>query len=358
MKNNKIIQIGIGLLISGVALYYTFSGIEWKVFATEIKEINLYYYSVGCFLAIFAIYIRAIRWKYLLKPLGNFKVIHLFKGTVVGFFGNYILPVRMGEVLRPYITGKFTNYSGTKLFPTIVAERFIDMIAFFVFILLVSIFIPFGEQLNFLRIIIPIFILFLFIAGLLYYKYKEKIQSHFDSKDSIVHKFLSKLNVGFSSLFKIDNPLTIFILSLLIWLCYGLLFYFGLMAFSVESAMTVASFLLVTTTFAITIPAAPGNIGTYHYAVIFTLAMFGIEKSVSSPISVMLHLVGLIPVTILGIIFYLESHIKIRDIKDNNNFTQSSQRKEEQFTTKNTKKERIIHHKEHKEHKERTQRVF
>lgn len=314
--NKKSIQITLGILISGAALYYTFSGIDWQIFLSELKQIKLFWYISGCFLAILAIFIRAIRWKLLLKPMGSFKVIPLFKGTVVGFFGNYVLPIRMGEILRAYITGKFTNYSGTKLFPTIIAERFIDMIAFFVFILIASIFVPFGNQLNFLKIIIPTFIGVLFLVSIIYYKYKEKIQEHFDSKDNIFHNFLSKLNIGFSSLFKMKNPLLIFILSLLIWLIYGGLFYFGLMAFSVASAVKIALFLLVTTTFAISIPAAPGNIGTYHSAVIITLSMFGIEKSVASPISVMLHLIGLIPTTILGIIFYLESHTKYKEIKE------------------------------------------
>ena len=248
--------------------------------------------------------------------MGSFIVKHLFKGIVVGFFGNYILPVRMGEPLRAYITGKFTNYSGTKLFPTIVVERFIDMIAFFVFILIVSIFIPFGNQLKFLQFLIPLFVVILLVGIIIYYKYKEKIQEYVDSKDSVLYNFLSKLNVGFSSLFKVKQPLLIFLLSLTIWALYGLLFYFGLMAFSVKSAITIASFLLVTTTFAISIPAAPGYVGTYHSAVIITMGMFGIEKSVASPISVMLHLIGLIPTAILGITFYLESHIKYKEIKE------------------------------------------
>lgn len=313
--NKKLIHITLGILISGAALYYAFSGIDWQIFLSQIKQINLFWYISGCIVAIIAIFLRAVRWKLLLKPIRSFKVTPLFKGTIVGFFGNYVLPIRMGEILRAYITGKFTNYSGTKLFPTIIAERFIDMIAFFVFILIASIFVPFGEQLNFLKTIIPIFIGALFLISIIYYKYKEKIQEHFDSKNNIFHNFLSKLNVGFSSLFKVKRPLLIFILSLLIWLIYGGLFYCGLMAFSVASAIKIALFLLVTTTFAISIPAAPGNIGTYHSAVIITLSMFGIEKSVSSPISVMLHLIGLIPVVILGFIFYLESHIKYKEIK-------------------------------------------
>lgn len=314
--NKKLIHITLGIVISGAALYYTFSGINWKVFLSQLKQINLFWYASGCIMAIIAIFLRAVRWKLLLKPMRSFKVIPLFKGTIVGFFGNYVLPIRMGEILRAYITGKFTNYSGTKLFPTIIAERFIDMIAFFVFILIASIFVPFGDQLKFLKSIIPIFIGALFLVSIIYYKYKEKIQEHFDSKDNIFHNFLSKLNVGFSSLFEVKRPLIIFILSLLIWLFYGSLFYFGLMAFSIESAINIALFLLVTTTFAISIPAAPGNIGTYHSAVIITLSMFGIEKSVSSPISVMLHLIGLVPVLTLGLIFYLESHTKFKEIKE------------------------------------------
>ena len=50
--------------------------------------------------------IRALRWQYLLEPLGSASFANAFRATAVGFAASGILPARAGEVIRPYFLAR------------------------------------------------------------------------------------------------------------------------------------------------------------------------------------------------------------------------------------------------------------
>src|SRR6056297_2665434 len=102
---NKSIQIILAILFCCLGLYIAFRGIEWTNFFTEIRSVSLPWYIGGMFGMLLVLFIRGLKWKLLLKPLREYKVMNLYKGTTAGFFTNYVLPFRMGEIARAYITG-------------------------------------------------------------------------------------------------------------------------------------------------------------------------------------------------------------------------------------------------------------
>jgi hypothetical protein len=87
MKNKKL-QLFIVILISALGLYIAFRGIEWKNFVSELKSINLYWYIGGMVAMLVILFIRALRWRILLLPMGNYSTVKLYKGTIAGFFTN------------------------------------------------------------------------------------------------------------------------------------------------------------------------------------------------------------------------------------------------------------------------------
>ena len=84
--------------------------------------------------------IRALRWRYLLEPLGKTSFLNSFRATAVGFAARGILPSAAGELVRPYFLSRHEAVSATGAFATVILERLLDMVtvlallAFFVFI--------------------------------------------------------------------------------------------------------------------------------------------------------------------------------------------------------------------------------
>ena len=130
---NKALKLALAILISAAGLFIAFRDIEWQNFLNEIKSINLYWYIAGMFGMIVILFIRAMRWRIFLLPMGSFSTVKLYKGTIAGFFTNYVLPFRIGEVVRAYITGQYINKKGAVLLPSIIIERMIDGVSFFLF---------------------------------------------------------------------------------------------------------------------------------------------------------------------------------------------------------------------------------
>ena len=72
--------------------------------------------------------LRALRWQYLLAPIGPTHFTTAFRTTVIGFAASALLPARAGEVIRPYLLARREGLSATAVFATIILERLLDLL--------------------------------------------------------------------------------------------------------------------------------------------------------------------------------------------------------------------------------------
>ena len=60
--------------------------------------------------------IRALRWQVLLEPVGPTRFRTAFRTTIIGFAALFLLPARLGEVLRPYLLARQDGLKATSAF--------------------------------------------------------------------------------------------------------------------------------------------------------------------------------------------------------------------------------------------------
>ena len=77
-------------------------------------------------------WIRAVRWGSLIGTPRPIPSASLFGATMIGFMANNILPLRLGEFIRPWALARRERLSKTTLFATVVVERAIDMVTLLV----------------------------------------------------------------------------------------------------------------------------------------------------------------------------------------------------------------------------------
>jgi uncharacterized membrane protein YbhN (UPF0104 family) len=63
----------------------------------------------------------------------------------------------------------------------------------------------------------------------------------------------------------------------------------------------------------VSVPSAPGYVGTYHAATIGILVFLGLELSLAQALAVIMHAVGFISLTAFGLVFFLKYQINVRD---------------------------------------------
>ena len=73
--------------------------------------------------------VRAIRWQYLLDPIGPTRFGPVLRATILGFAALAFLPARAGDVLRPYLVARSEGLNAASVFATVVMERVLDLVA-------------------------------------------------------------------------------------------------------------------------------------------------------------------------------------------------------------------------------------
>ena len=118
----------LGILISFIGLYWAFNDFEFNIFVQSLYKVKYMYILYACLFLWFSVWIRAIRWRYLFNMQNSPTTLSLYKIELIGYFGNNILPLRLGELMRAYITGKEWNLPKSYVFGTVIMERLLDTI--------------------------------------------------------------------------------------------------------------------------------------------------------------------------------------------------------------------------------------
>jgi hypothetical protein len=313
-KTKRINQLIVGIFISVIALYFTVRGLDWETVLKGFSAISIQWYIAATIIMIMTIWLRAYRWTFFLTPTDTPSVYTLHKGVMIGYFGNNILPFRLGEVLRAYSTSRLTGYNTAYLFSTIIIERLVDVFSFFFFLMGISLVAPLPEWAENTRIFLGIVIGGIILFFLVYYRFHKHLTRYIDAKQGRFWQIISHLNHGFIAVFEMKYRLYVFILSIGLWALYALVFWLGFKMFGLNLGFMAASVLLATSSFAISIPSVPGYVGTYHAAVVQTLLFYGLDKSTAFTYAVVVHLVGFLSLTLIGFIYYIRTHLSVRSV--------------------------------------------
>lgn len=315
---HKVLRLSLSIILSLAGLFFAFRGIQWTQFLEALRSVNLLWYVGGMFGMIAVLLIRAARWRIFLLPMGKFRTYDLFKGTIAGFFTNYVLPFRMGEVVRAYVSGRFVKTKGTLLLPSIIIERFTDGVSFFLFVVVFSLFVDLpltDKQLLIVRVGLVALLAAFAIVLFLYYRLRHRISGYLEKKTGRIGNFLEDLHHGMLALFDVRQPLKIIFYSFFLWFVTGLTYWAGIQAMHIELSFIQSFILMVTAMIAIAIPAAPGFVGTFHAAMVAALILLGIDKNTAASYAFLQHLIGLIPICSVGFVYFLRANMHFRDLR-------------------------------------------
>jgi len=103
--------------------------------------------------------------------------------------------------------------------------------------------------------------------------------------------------------------------SLVLWIILGLSVYMLFAAFNFQLTLLEAFFLEVVLVFGVSIPSAPGFIGTFHWACAAGLIFLGIEPNQAKTFSILYWLCYFLPITLLGLVVLWKEGLTLRFIQ-------------------------------------------
>jgi hypothetical protein len=139
--SKKRLVISAVVLLAFAALVYlqvkTWKKFDWHTFKEQTEDVNLTYIGLGVVVIYFDYYLRALRWKILLRPVCQTTSRRLLAPTMVGFTALALLG-RPGEFIRPFLIARRERLSMSSQLAVWVVERIFDVGAF-AFIMAVNI---------------------------------------------------------------------------------------------------------------------------------------------------------------------------------------------------------------------------
>ena len=125
---SRAISAGLAVVLAAVLLYFSLRGIEWRQVWTLISGAKAAYLAAAGMLSSVALFLRALRWRILLRAEADIGVGAAFWATSAGYFGNNFLPARAGELVRSYMISSRYGLSKAYVLATALSERVADAI--------------------------------------------------------------------------------------------------------------------------------------------------------------------------------------------------------------------------------------
>jgi uncharacterized protein (TIRG00374 family) len=310
------------LLVSAVFIVLAVSKVDFAETWRSMRQADYLYVVPSAAAVILSLFIRALRWRLLLGPVKVIPIKSLFAATMIGAMGNNILPARLGEVVRADAIGRKENVSRSASFATIVVERMMDLFTVLIFLGAVISSVPSKEIKTggYTMLVVSLAAL----AFLLLLRAKTstalKLVRFFcrplpEKLRARIERMLMSFVDGLGILTKGRHMPAIFVLSVLIWMSLTTSVIFMFMAFGWDLQFHAAVVVLVATAFGVMIPAAPGFVGTYHVSCQLGLAIYGIDRASALGYSIVLHATQWLPVTALGLLFFVTANLSFKDIE-------------------------------------------
>ena len=108
--------------------------VDFDTIGDVLSEANYVYVLPSLVFYFVAVWFRAARWKFLLRPLIGKPVRSIYSVVVVGYMANNLIPVRIGEIVRSYYLSLRESCSATAAFGTVAVERATDVLALLFFL--------------------------------------------------------------------------------------------------------------------------------------------------------------------------------------------------------------------------------
>jgi len=304
-------------------LYLAFRQLDFQQMK-QAFSLAKYWLLIPSLIIIFASHwLRSLRWQFLLNPVKKIPVGNLFSALLIGYAANTILPAHLGEFLRAYVIGRKREISVSSALATIVVERIIDVLSIVIIMAVTLIIYPFPDWVKKSGYIMFFFAIGLFVFLILMKVYTEATmkfvrgilkpfpQSIREKVENLSRSFLDGLKPMKSNF----DYVIIFLLSILIWLCYWAVIYLNFYTFNLvveyNLSVTAGFVLLVITTISVVVPSSPGYIGTYHWLCQISLELFHVPRAIGLTYAIVVHAMNFFPLFLVGFVFAWKEGIKL-----------------------------------------------
>ena len=306
----------------------------------SLREANYSLLAPSIAIYFVAVLFRAIRWQYLLSPIGAIPVRRLYPVVIIGYMANNLLPVRLGEVVRSYFLARQENVNTSSALGTIAVERVYDGITLLAFaalsapwLLILGEFDGAADVSRTTGVVFLVATIAAFAVLLVFFTLLGSSVSFANRMEGWLNVFPAGPRPKIKEIFRtfvaglavLNSPskhLGLFIYSLPVWLLECSMYFMLAYSFGIDEhfdsvgvLVLVVLLLTATSNLATSIPSAIGGIGPFEIVAQQTLMALGVGASLAGAYSGFVHLVALwLPVNLVGLALLWKNNLSLREI--------------------------------------------
>jgi uncharacterized protein (TIRG00374 family) len=304
----RSLLIALGIAISATLLVYALKKLDWPEFFAAMARVDLVLVFATVPLLVAGIACRSARWSILNLHRMHFR--HYWRAATIGYLGNYILPLRGGEIVRIVVLQRMVDGLGlAQASLSAVVDRAYDLL-FLALLVMATWHLHGGTTLPSGTVETTLIVLLLALAAGITTMLTARSWGSFAMKIALklpeqianrVCNALAQILATAAILRRPGEGLAALVLSILALatdliaiVCLFKAFGWNL---PISAAITVLTFLQIGSA----LPAAPGYVGVWQIASIFALGLYGLNETAAIAFSVVHQLALFVLLAMLGL---------------------------------------------------------
>jgi len=275
---------------------------------------------------------RTIRWRYLLSPIGPTRFRTVFRTTVIGFGALGLLPVRAGDLIRPYLLARQERLPASSILATVVMERVLDLVAVLGLLALYVWGFAGARELP-AAYVRPIEVSASVAAGLsvtmlvvmwLLATHPERVGLLAAAAARVlpgrlserVGRLASAFSSGFAAARDMHKLLMAVVWSFPVWMAIAAQVWAVSVAFGITMPYAGTFLLQSLLVIGVAMPT-PGGVGSFHEAYrIGVTTFFGASNGQAIAAAIVTHAISYIPPLLVGIVFMAQDGLSVGGLRD------------------------------------------
>ncbi|MCI0370807.1 MAG: flippase-like domain-containing protein [candidate division NC10 bacterium] len=317
----SLTRTALGTLLSAGLLFLIVRQVNLDLIREALGHVRWTLIAAVVILYFVGAYLRAVRWRLLFREPEGLSLAHLFAATLVGYMGNNLLPARLGEVARAYVAGRRGGLSLGYALGTVVVERVLDVMTVVVLAGLALPFVPLSDGMR-RTWVLGVLLGAAAFGGLLWIRRQGPegpllgllarwAPSGVWARVADLARALAEGATGCD--FSLRAPALVG-WTVLLWATYGFTVQVAFWSLDFALPWSAALALLVYMGVGLSLPSAPGFVGTFQFFTVAALALYGVEVSQALTFSVILHASYFVPVTLVGWGILAAEHLTLKQL--------------------------------------------
>ena len=315
MTRARTVRILIGIAVSAGLLYLVLRNVSLAQLFSHLGRTHWGWLALSAALNLAMVGARGVRWGLFFHPAAPASW-PLVSATAIGFMGNNLLPLRAGELLRAYLAARSTGLSFWTALATLAVERVLD--AFSILLILGGVVVVVKVPLWLKTGALTLLALDLLAMGMLILLAREwgplnRWITRIPRLGASVRRWLALFAIGLQSLRAGPHLGPLLAWTVLIWVVTAGAVWAALRSIGLALPASASLTVLAFTGIAVSLPSAPGYVGTVQFFIVQALAIYAVTGVEAVSFSFLYHAAGFIPLTLLGWAFLLAQGVSLRN---------------------------------------------